>query len=222
MKNKKQKKAIILLSGGLDSLISLDIAKKELDIELALVFNYGQKAFEEEKKASIEIAKYYNINHKVIELPFLKELSNNALTDNGNNNFDDFNSVWIPNRNGLFLNIAASFCDKYNYQYIIFGANKEEAELFSDNSKRFIEASDKFFSYSTLNKVKVFAPCAEFDKIQIVNYAIDNNVPLKLLKSCYQNSKQTGKKHCLECMSCKLLYNAIKNSKKPQLIKEIF
>lgn len=215
-------KGVILLSGGLDSLISLDIAIKQIDIKLALTFNYGQKAFKDEKDASFEIAKYYNVEHKIIELPFLKDLSQNALTQESNIDFNNLNSVWIPNRNGLFLNIAASYCDKYDYQYIVFGANKEEGANFPDNTKEFNRACDKFFTYSTLNKVKVFAPCIEFDKIQIVNYAIDNNVPLNLLKSCYQDSNTTGKKHCCECMSCKLLYNAVQKSKKPQLTKELF
>lgn len=215
-------KGIILLSGGLDSLVSLDMAKKNIDIKTALTFNYGQKAFEDEKKASNEISKFYNIEHKIIETPFLKELSKNALTQADNNDFNSLESVWIPNRNGLFLNIAACFCDKLNYEYIIFGANKEEGRDFPDNTKEFSEICNKFFMYSTLNKVKVFAPCIDFDKIQIVNYAIDNNVPLNLLKSCYKDSLASGKKHCGQCMSCKLLYNALKNSKKPQLIKELF
>ena len=123
------KDAIILLSGGLDSLVSLDIAIKKLDVKLALIFDYGQSAYFEEKQAAIDIAKYYNISLKFIDLSFMRE-----LCDFQNKNFDDFDSVWIPNRNGLFLNIAASFCDKYNYGYIIFGANKEESCQFPDNS----------------------------------------------------------------------------------------
>ena len=56
----------------------------------------------------------------------------------------------------------------------------------------------------------------------MINYAIDNKLPLNLIKSCYNSSLLTNKKHCGKCMSCKLLYNAIKESKKPELIKEIF
>ena len=216
------KTAIILLSGGLDSLVSLDIAKKTCDVKLALTFNYGQKAYEEEKEASIEISKYYNIEHKIIDLPFLKELTNNALTNPNDNNLEDFSSVWIPNRNGLFLNIAGCFCDKNKYDYIIFGANKEEAGDFPDNSEKFAKIADDFFSFATLQKPKIFAPCLKFDKIEIVNYAIENNVPLKLLKSCYDSKNNTNKKHCGKCMSCKLLYNALSKSKNPNLIKEIF
>ena len=209
--------AVMLLSGGLDSLVSLDIAIKKLNIKLALIFDYGQYAYFEEKQAAMNIAKHYNINLKFINLSFMKE-----LCDFQNKNLDEFESVWIPNRNGLFLNIAASYCDKYNYNCIIFGANKEEGIQFPDNSEKFVKKCNEVLELSTLCKPKIFAPCLQFDKIQIVNYAIDNNVPLKFLKSCYDTSKNTGKKHCGKCMSCKLLKNDIKKSKKPELIGEIF
>lgn len=213
--------ALILLSGGLDSFVALDIAKKDNNMVLALNFNYGQKAFKEENDASKEISKLYNIELKTIELNFLKELCDNALTNSDNDNFDKFEDVWIPNRNGLFLNIAGSYCDKYNIQNIIMGLNKEEAEQFSDNSLEFIEASNNFLLYSTQVHAKIIAPCKNMNKVDIVNYAIDNNLSFDLIKSCY-NSMQNNKKHCLECMSCKLLYNAVIKSKKPELIKEIF
>ena len=216
-----RKKGIILLSGGLDSLVSLDISKKHFDISLALFFNYGQKAVLEEKKAASQIAEYYNVKLEIIDLMFLKNISNCSLVGMGDD-LNDFSSVWIPNRNGLFLNIAACYCDKFEYDYVIFGANKEEAVDFSDNSSEFVNISNEFFKLSTLYKPKVFAPCLQFDKLKIINYAIDNNVPLKFLKSCYDSNTNTGKKHCGKCMSCKLLYEAIKKSKKPELIGELF
>ena len=215
------RKGIILLSGGLDSLVSLDIAKKQCDIFKALTFNYGQKAFLDEQEASKKIADFYNIDLEIIELPFLKNITQNALTDPLNDNFNNLNSVWIPNRNGLFLNIAGCYCDKYNYDYIIFGANKEEGRDFSDNTEEYVKISEEFFKYSTQKHPVVLAPCLKFDKIEIINYAIDNNLPLNLIKSCYDKTHD-NKKHCGKCMSCKLLYNAILNSKKPELIKEIF
>ena len=214
--------AIILLSGGLDSFVSLDIAYKKFDEIFALFFNYGQKAYQEEKDAVEKITKHYQINYKEIELPFLNAITLNALTDKNNNNYSELNSVWIPNRNGLFLNIAASYCDSFNYNYIVFGANKEESASFSDNKKDFIELSDEIFKYSTMVHPKVFAPCSNMNKIDMVNYAIDNKLSLKLIKSCYQDINMSQKKHCGECMSCRLLYNAIKNSKNPELLKEIF
>lgn len=214
-------KGLILLSGGLDSLVSLDIALKTTDIKLALIFNYGQKPYKEEKQAATDIAKYYGINYKIVNLPYLEEI----IKESSNikcNNLNDIKAVWVPNRNGLFLNIAASFCEAYNYNTIVFGANKQEACEFPDNTIEFVEHTNKTFEYSTIKQVKVLAPCLQFDKIQIINYAIDNSLPLNLIKSCYDSSTFTGKKHCGKCMSCKNIYNAILKSKKPELIEEIF
>ncbi|MBQ7287555.1 MAG: 7-cyano-7-deazaguanine synthase QueC [Candidatus Gastranaerophilales bacterium] len=216
------KKAIILLSGGLDSLVALDIISKECDVVKSLTFDYGQKSAQEEILAAKKIAKEYNIDNEVIELQFLKEITNNALTNEANQNFGELKSVWVPNRNGLFLNIAACYCDSKDIDFIAFGANKEESGSFSDNRNEYVELTNSSFEYSTLKKPIVIAPCSNMNKIDLVNYMIDNNIDFDLIKSCYRNEKETNKKHCGECMSCKLLYNAILNSKKPELIKEVF
>lgn len=214
--------AVILLSGGLDSFVALDIVSKKYDKILALFFNYSQKAYKEEKLAVEKISKKYSIELKEIKLPFLAEITNNSLVDDEKNNFDELKNVWIPNRNGLFLNIASCFCDSFNYDDVIFGANKEESKSFSDNKKEFVELASEFFKYSTMKKPNVVAPCVNMTKVDLVNYMIDNNLDFGLIKSCYRNIDKTNKKHCNNCMSCKYLYNAILNSKKPELIKEMF
>ena len=203
------KAGVILLSGGLDSFISLDLAVKEMDVKLALTFNYGQIAFEDELRASSEISAKYNIEHKVIELPFLAQMVNTK-------------EVWVPNRNGLFLNIAGCFSDKYNLDYIIFGANKEEGNDFSDNCPEFIEIAQKFFNFSTIKKTKVYAPLKHLDKTEIINLGIKNGVDFSLLKSCYNSEKITGKKHCGTCKSCMYLKNALKKCDNKDLIKQLF
>ena len=72
-------KGIILLSGGLDSLVSLGLGIKEYVISLALTFDYGQKAAKQEISTSKNICNYYKINHKVIKLDWLKEVTHTAL-----------------------------------------------------------------------------------------------------------------------------------------------
>ena len=122
MKNK----AVILLSGGLDSLVALGYSKliDDYDVELALTFDYGQKAAKEEIKASEKICKYYGIEHKVIELDWLRDItktslvSDNEIPTEGFETTKSAESVWLPNRNALFINIAACFCDSYKFNYI--------------------------------------------------------------------------------------------------------
>lgn len=222
------KKGIILLSSGLDSLVSLQLAKKSCEIILALTFDYGQKAAKDEIESAKKIADVYNIPHKTIELPFLKEATNNALTNNDKNlEFEILGeqsamAVWVPNRNGLFLNIAGVFADSLNADYIIYGANKEEAATFSDNSTEFNKAADNFFKFSTQKHPVILAPCSNLEKFEIVREGVKEGVDFSLLKSCYNSSDKIGKKHCGKCESCKRLYGALLKSGNKDLINLIF
>lgn len=224
-------KSLILLSGGLDSTVSLACAKENYNITMALTFDYGQRAKEQEIKASSEIAKYFNIEHKVIYLPWLAEITQTSLVNTGDSlpklNIDELDTlnltqesaknVWVPNRNGLFINIAGSFADSYDFTHIIFGANKEEAVTFSDNSKEFIEKINMSLEYSTLVKPKLIAPLIDFDKKEIIKIAIDHKVSFNLIRSCYTSLE----KHCGECESCLRLKRAILENN-PDLISELF
>ena len=206
-------KSIILLSGGLDSLVSLGLEKDNLNIELALTFNYGQKALENELNASKNICQYYGIEHKVIDLDWLKNITKTSLVSEkeipqGEELYDEVQSaklVWIPNRNGLFLNIAACFADSFGYNNILIGANKEEAKTFSDNTSGFINSINGEFEYSTQIKPKVVAPLINYDKNDIVKLALKNKIPLELTWSCYK----AGEKHCGKCESCSHLKKAL-------------
>ena len=72
-------KSIILLSGGLDSLVALGAYKEEYNIDFALTFDYGQKSVKEELNTSKKICEYYKISHKIIKLDWLKEITKTAL-----------------------------------------------------------------------------------------------------------------------------------------------
>lgn len=206
-------KSIILLSGGLDSLVSLGLKKEELNITLALTFDYGQKSAPTEIDASKKICEYYNIEHKVIKLDWLKQITHTSLVSEDSvptgkaleKPEDSAKSVWVPNRNGLFLNIAGSFADSEDYDYILIGANKEEAQTFPDNTAEFINAINKEFEYSTQKKPKVCAPLINYIKNDIVMLALKHNIPLDLTRSCYQG----GERHCGICESCSRLKHAL-------------
>lgn len=219
-------KSIVLLSGGLDSVVSLAMAKEELNITLALTFDYGQKSAEKEIKASAAIAKHYGIEHKVIKLDWLKEITHTSLCsedevptgDALNNPENSAKSVWVPNRNGLFLNIAGAFADAEGYTNIIIGANKEEAQTFPDNTKDFIEKVNEEFKFSTRVHPRVTAPLIECDKVEIVHLGLVHKAPFNLLNSCYKNTK----KHCGVCESCVRLKKALEANKAFEYIKQLF
>ena len=217
-------KGIILLSGGLDSLVSLGLGMQKYGISLALTFDYGQKALEQEVSTSKNICDYYKIEHKVIKLDWLKNVTHTALVEDKelpegiDNPEDSAKSVWVPNRNGLFLNIAGSFADGNDYDYIIIGANKEEGQTFPDNTQEFIDRINAEFEFSTQKHPKVVAPLINYDKNDIVKQAIEHNIPLEFVRSCYSN----GKKHCGKCESCARLKNALIANGDTHYIKELF
>lgn len=208
----KGKRGIVLLSGGLDSIVALDCAQKNgINTVFAMTFDYGQKAAEKEIEQSKKIAEYYHIEHKIIKLDWLKNITKTSLVSEMSIPKENLNTgksaeaVWVPNRNALFLNIAACFCDSYNCKYIIFGANKDEGQTFSDNTEKFRKEISALFKTSTIVKPEVTAPLINYGKNDIVKIAVENSVPLELVWSCYDS----GNKHCGECESCNHLKKAL-------------
>ena len=216
--------AIILLSGGLDSVVSLGLVRENYKNILALTFDYGQKSGVQEIESSQRIAIHFGISHKVIELDWLKKITKTALVseDNVPENVKDFHAsmkaVWVPNRNGLFLNVAACFADSENFSDIIIGANIEEAQTFSDNTQIFIDRINAEFEFSTQVKPKVVAPLINYTKNDIVKLALEKDFPLNLIRSCYNNSQ----KHCGKCESCIRLKNALEYNKDTYYQKILF
>ena len=219
-------KSIILMSGGLDSLVALAYSKKHTDynVELAITFDYGQKSVKKEIESSKKICDYYNIEHKIITLDWLKEITKTSLVADVDvpKEEDDFfqsaDSVWVPNRNALFLNIAAAFCDSFDYNYILYGANKDEGEIFPDNTEKFRAQVSKLFETSTLVHPKVVAPLINYTKGDIVKIAVRDSVPLEFVSSCY-NSSET---HCGECKSCRYLKRALLENNCEEYIELLF
>ena len=217
-------KSIILLSGGLDSLVALGLGVQQYGTSLALTFNYGQKSAKYEIEASKKLCKYYNIEHKIIKLDWLREITNTSLVSDisipvENLETDESASkVWVPNRNSLFLNIAAAFADSYGFDAILFGANKEEGRTFPDNTEEFCTRISKLFEYSTLKKPKVIAPLINCSKNDIVKIAVENSMPLEYTRSCYNS----GSINCGNCESCLHLKNALTNNHAERYINILF
>jgi 7-cyano-7-deazaguanine synthase len=208
-------KAITLMSSGLDSVAALAIAAESVDIEMAITFDYGQRASKREIEYSRKICEYYGIEHQIIKLDWLSEITSTSLVnrdvDVPSLSFEDIaetapaaitrasaKAVWVPNRNGVILNIAGAFAESRECDYLVVGFNGEEAGTFPDNSLGFVQAIDKAFSFSTQNKVKVLAPLIKLGKNEIVRRALEVKAPLAYSWSCYHG----GEIPCGECESC--------------------
>ena len=216
-------KCIVLLSGGLDSTVAFKRSLDTMDVVLCLTFDYGQRAAAKEASAAAEMAARYDTAHRFIELPWLRDITATALVSRaeelprlkeeeldgaGGKSADSARKVWVPNRNGVFINIAASFCDALGAGIIVTGFNREEAATFPDNSPEFIESINSSLAYSTMIKARVVSPTASLDKEEIVRLGIEIDAPLELLWSCYEG----GPEMCGTCESCMRLKRALQEN----------
>ncbi|OPX86266.1 MAG: 7-cyano-7-deazaguanine synthase [Pelotomaculum sp. PtaB.Bin104] len=205
-------RSAVLLSGGLDSAVSLAHALRESEVALCLTFNYGQHAAQKEIEAAANLTAYYHLPHQVVELPFLGEITGTALVKNEASLpepelalLDDpvaatasAVQVWVPNRNGLFINIAAAFAEACGAGLVVCGFNREEAATFPDNGADFVRAANSALSYSTLNDVKVVSYTQLLSKADIIKLGLRHHVPFQYIWSCYRG----GEKMCGRCESC--------------------
>ncbi len=216
-----KKKGISVLSGGLDSVVATSVYAKEYEIT-AITFNYGQQSFEQELKASKIICDKMGMEHVVIDLPWLKKISNSSLTndkeipkvdyddlDNPDKSFNSAKSVWVPARNTIFSSIALAFAESNHAEIIIVGWDYEEAVTFPDNSKEYLEAFNETIKYGSFDDITIKAPLIDMSKEEIVQTGIKYNAPMELSYSCYEGTDL----HCGICESCKRRKRAYINAK---------
>lgn len=204
------KKAISVLSGGLDCTVSTSVFDKDYEIH-AITFNYGQKAFAQELKASKAICERMKWTHEVIDLPWLAKISNSSLnTDEdipevSSEDLDDFekstetaSSVWVPARNTVFTSIALSYAESIGAEIIIVGWNNEEGATFPDNSREYLESFNELIGVGSPEKIIIEAPAIDLTKEEIVELGLEVGAPMELSYSCYRGMD----KQCGVCESC--------------------
>jgi len=218
--------AVLLLSGGLDSVAAAYMVRETAQPVLALTADYGQRAAKQELAASYAVATDLGIPHRTVFLPFLREASSGALTDRhaempqpSEADLDDTRgaaaasaaAVWVPNRNGVLISMAATWAEVNDIDLVVCGFNREEAQTFPDNSAAFLEASNAALAMSTRNRVRVISPTIAMDKTEIVKAAIAAGAPLQRCWSCYLGGDQP----CGRCESCVRFRRALDNAGVP-------
>lgn len=204
--------AVVLLSGGLDSALNLALAARAGRASLAITMRYGQRAEAPELSASEALARHYGVRWLSVDVRWLGEVNPTLLTragvlpqlttaelDSAGASDASMRAVWVANRNGVFLNIAAAYAEALGVNEVLTGYNKEEAATFPDNSAEYLAAMNKAFSFSTLNGVRASSYTIEWDKTQIMQEALRAELPLDKVWSCYE----AGPDRCWTCESCK-------------------
>ncbi len=205
-------RAVALLSSGMDSVVAATLVAREGELELALTFDYGQRAAVREAEYAARVCEALGVAHRVLKLEWLAEITTTALVDTsrslpelGDEELDSeaahesAKQVWVPNRNGVFVNIGASFAEAHGCEAVVVGFDAEEAATFPDNSREYVEAATRALRYSTLSGVRVHAPLVGMSKPEIARLGLEIGAPLEWSWSCYTG----GEKPCLRCESCR-------------------
>jgi 7-cyano-7-deazaguanine synthase len=223
-------KSIVLLSGGLDSVVSMACAFTRSEIILALTFDYGQRAAAREIAAAHACCRIFGVPHRVLRLDWLADITRSALVDTSvalprvdESQLDTMDpttmkAVWVPNRNGLFIHIAAAFAEALGAHSLITGFNREEGRTFPDNSAAFVEALNRGLALSTLTAVQVISYTQNLTKSEIVLMGLDKGAPLDVVYSCYGGDEPM----CGHCESCARLKRAFLSTGQWPIIRHRF
>lgn len=214
MSNIPTKKAICILSGGMDSTLASYIAKNDGYEIIAVHFNYGQRTEKRELKAFRNICEDLKIKEKYeIDIPFFTQIGASALTDDSidipvDGVEEGVPVTYVPFRNGIFLSITAAIAEKENAEAMYIGVVQEDSSGYPDCTDEFIADITKAINQGTKEstKIEIKTPLVHLTKAQIVSKSLELNVPLKHTWSCYKEEDQA----CGLCDSCRLRLNGFK------------
>lgn len=205
----EKKKAVIIVSGGIDSSTLIYKTVREGYETYALTFIYGQK-HKREIECARKICDNLNIAHRIIDISSLKEvLSGSALTDSGveipevpetAEYYETLKTTIVPNRNSIFLSIAIGYAVSIGANHVFFGAHHSDRGVYPDCRGEFVEAFEHAERLANDNPYLVVSvPFVNMDKSEIVKLGTVLGVPYKETWSCYRG----GELHCGVCSSCR-------------------
>lgn len=211
---KKSKKAVVLLSGGLDSATTLAIAKNRGFKCFALTFRYGQRHSIEIRCAKKNAKFIGAAQHKTIDIDS-SVFTNSALIDklikvplNRNINSSEIPVTYVPARNTIFLSYALAFAESIGAYDIFIGVNTTDYSGYPDCRPEYISAFEKLANLATAAAVqkkgrfKIHTPIIKMTKAQIIKTGMRLSVDFALTHSCYNPGKNG--KPCGRCDSCRL------------------
>ena len=212
------KKAIILLSGGLDSSTVLAIAKAEGYECYAMTINYQQR-HNSELKAARNIANFFKVkDFKIVDID-LSWLKSSALTNKDINIPESSSSgipvTYVPARNTIMMTLALAWAETIKSQNIFIGVNAVDYSGYPDCRPEYIESFQNMANLATKaavegDKIKIHAPLIEMTKVEIIHEGIKNKVDYKMTVSCYQ-ATENGLA-CGKCDSCRLRKEGFKSA----------
>lgn len=201
------KKAVCIISGGMDSALSAFMAKNEGYEIVALHFNYGQRTQTKELASFRAIADALGaLKRYEIDLDFFSQIKASALTDTTlevptGGIEEGVPITYVPFRNGIFLSVATAIAEKEEAEALYIGVVEEDSSGYPDCREGFIASMQQSINLGTKEgNFAIKTPLIALSKMQIVQKSVALNVPLEHTWSCYQNED----KACGVCDSCRL------------------
>lgn len=208
------KKAVCIISGGMDSTLCAYMAKYAGYEIIALHFDYNQRTMKKEREAFYQICADLGVSKSlVLDVSFISHIGGSALTDTTidvpkNSLAEEVPVTYVPYRNGIFLSIAASLAEKEGAEAIYIGVIEADGSGYPDCTSEFISKMIAVINEGTATKTKIEikTPLVNLTKADIVQKALELNVPLELTWSCYEGEDEA----CGECDSCLLRLRGFK------------
>ena len=204
-------KAVVLLSGGLDSTTTLAQAIADGNEVVALSFRYGQRHSKELVSAA-NVANYYGVKHVIVDMDlsmFRSALTRDDIEVPENRDESQMGSdipvTYVPARNIIMLSVAAGLCESVDADRIYIGANVIDYSGYPDCRPEFFYAFEKMINVGTKagvegHPIRIETPILQCSKADIVRLGKKLEAPLHLTWSCYEG----GEKACGKCDSCQL------------------
>lgn len=222
----KDKKVLVICSGGLDSVVVATQLKKQGYEVTLLYFMYGCRAEKKEIIAVTKIAEYLNIPvmfvptdifTKVIGHSRLTNTKEELVTERKGEASAELAWEWVPARNLIMYSVATGIAEGHGYRYIALGNNLEESGAYADNEMIFASRFSDILPHATnlQNRVEMLQPVGNLMKHEIVKLGLEIGAPLHLTWSCYNDREH----HCGVCGPCYMRRKAFQINGMEEIIK---
>jgi 7-cyano-7-deazaguanine synthase len=203
-----KEKAVVLVSGGLDSCVTAAIAAQNYELAF-LHMNYGQRTEKRELKAFNDIADFYGVKERlVVDVGHFGQIGGSSLTDEtmevskADLESKEIPTSYVPFRNANILAIATSWAEVIGARKLFIGAVQEDSSGYPDCREEFFQAFNRVIELGTKpdTHITIETPIIHMKKWEIVKKGVELKAPLHLTWSCYQNEDEA----CGVCDSCAL------------------
>lgn len=211
MSSSRKSRAIVLLSGGMDSCVCATLAKRDYDVAAVHVL-YGQRTEERERQSFLAICRRLNIHEQlIVRNEALRAIGNSALTDENiavppsEEVGHDVPVTYVPFRNAHFLAVAVSWAETIGAEKVYIGAVEPDSSGYPDCRPAYYQAFKQVVKTGTKEgKIEIVTPLIAMRKAEIVRLGLELGAPFDLTWSCYSRVDQA----CGMCDSCVLRLRA--------------